>query len=243
MGFLARDLVDLKCVGHRTPPPPPTPPPVDASGVHDSLAKPCPSRALGPSSLLTDAQTHINPRTRTGGRTRPHAAHRTPHNLAVPLGHHYLRGGYPPRDPTTHSQNGGITPGRRARPAPGVCLKGRALWGQTQGGYKAVGARCKIGWGAVTGCWNRVGVALGLRTCLRVELKEEPWGGGGTPPPFKQSPARHSAIRTSAGGSQPANVWWCGRMPGGANTLFRVLNKNRASWGLGLGVGGGAGYP
>ena len=69
----------------------------------------------------------------------------------------------------------------------GVCLKGRALWGQTQGGYKAVGARCKIGWGAVTGGWNRVGVALGLQTCLRVELKEEPWGGGG-PPPFKQSP-------------------------------------------------------
>ena len=61
-------------------------------------------------------------------------------------------------------------------------MKGRALGGQTQGGYKAVGARCKIGWGAVTGGWNRVGVALGLQTCLRVELKEEPWGGGGQPP-------------------------------------------------------------
>ena len=73
-------------------------------------------------------------------------------------------------------------------PSPGVCLKGRALWGQTQGGYKAVGARCKIGWGAVTGGWNRVGVVLGLRMCLRVELKEEPGGGGGAP--FKQSPAR-----------------------------------------------------
>ena len=71
----------------------------------------------------------------------------------------------------------------------GVCLKEGALWGQTQSGYKAVGARCKIGWGAVTGGWHRVGVALGLRTCLQVELKEEPWGGGGgTPPPFKQSP-------------------------------------------------------
>ena len=40
-------------------------------------------------------------------------------------------------------------------PCAGVCLKGRALWGQTQGGYKAVGARCKIGWGAVTGGWQR----------------------------------------------------------------------------------------
>ena len=68
-----------------------------------------------------------------------------------------------------------------------VCLKGRALWGQTQGGYKAVGARCKIGWGAVTGGWNRVGVALGLRTCLRVELKEELWGGGGGHPPSLQA--------------------------------------------------------
>ena len=34
-----------------------------------------------------------------------------------------------------------------------------------------------------------MGVVLGLRTCLRVELKEGRWGGGGTPPPFKQSPA------------------------------------------------------
>ena len=71
----------------------------------------------------------------------------------------------------------------------GVCLKGGALWGQTQSGYKAVGARCKIGCGGSH--WRlgtRVGVVLGLRTCLRVdlkELKEERWGGGGgggTPP-------------------------------------------------------------
>ena len=33
--------------------------------------------------------------------------------------------------------------GKRA----GVCLKGRALWGPTQSSYKAVGGRCKIGWG------------------------------------------------------------------------------------------------
>ena len=38
---------------------------------------------------------------------------------------------------------------------PGLCLKGRALWGQTQRSYKAVGARCEIGWGAVTGGWKR----------------------------------------------------------------------------------------
>ena len=70
-----------------------------------------------------------------------------------------------------------------------VCLKGRALWGQTQSGYKTVGARCKIGWGGSH--WRletRVGGLLGLRTCLRVELKEE--RSGGTPPPFKQSPVR-----------------------------------------------------
>ena len=39
-------------------------------------------------------------------------------------------------------------------PPPGLCLKGRALWGQTPSGYKAVG-HCKIGWGAVTGGWKR----------------------------------------------------------------------------------------
>ena len=38
---------------------------------------------------------------------------------------------------------------------PGLCLKGRALWGQTQSGNKAVGAHCKIGWGVVTGGWKR----------------------------------------------------------------------------------------
>ena len=37
----------------------------------------------------------------------------------------------------------------------GVCLKGRALWGQTRSGYTAGEARCKIGWGAVTGGWKR----------------------------------------------------------------------------------------
>ena len=57
-----------------------------------------------------------------------------------------------------------------SRTHPGLCLKGRALWGQTQSGYKAVG-HCKIGWGGSH--WRletRVGVVLGLRTCLRVEL-------------------------------------------------------------------------
>ena len=55
-------------------------------------------------------------------------------------------------------------------PPPGVCLKGRALLGPTQSGYKAVGAHCKIGWGAVTGGWKSGWVVLGLRTCHRVEL-------------------------------------------------------------------------
>ena len=74
----------------------------------------------------------------------------------------------------------GCTQGRD----PGVCLKGRALWGQTQSSYKAVGAHCKIGCGGSH--WRlgtRVGGVLGLRTCLRVELKEERWGGGGGHPP------------------------------------------------------------
>ena len=35
----------------------------------------------------------------------------------------------------------------RQHPEPGVCLKGRALWGPTKSSYKAVGAHCKIGWG------------------------------------------------------------------------------------------------
>ena len=85
----------------------------------------------------------------------------------------------------------------------GVCLKGRALWGQTQGGYNAVGARCKIGWGAVTGGWSRVGVALGLRTCLGVELKEEPWGGGGggslQAKPWGQGNASQASAPTAGG--------------------------------------------
>ena len=70
-----------------------------------------------------------------------------------------------------------------------ACLKGRVLWGQTQSGYKAVGARCKIGWGAVPGGWKHGwggggGIGVADVPSGRVE------GGalGGTPPPFKQSP-------------------------------------------------------
>ena len=84
------------------------------------------------------------------------------------------------------------TPGRNVTTslqdstAPGVCLKGRALWGQTQSGYNAVGVRCKIGWGgSQRQLETRVGAVLGLRTCLRVELKEERWGGGGGHPSSK----------------------------------------------------------
>jgi hypothetical protein len=61
--------------------------------------------------------------------------------------------------------------GQRHRQRAEICSKGRALWGQRQSSYKAFGARCKISCGG--GHWRlerRVGVRLGLRTCLRIEL-------------------------------------------------------------------------
>ena len=50
--------------------------------------------------------------------------------------------------------------------------------------------------GAVNGGWIRVGMALGSRTCLRVELKEERWGGR-APPSLPSS----KALRGGGGAS------------------------------------------
>ena len=70
----------------------------------------------------------------------------------------------------------------------GVCLKGRALWGQTHSSYEAVGARCTIGCGGSH--WRletRVG-GIGAADVPSGRVEGRALGGGGTPPPFKQSP-------------------------------------------------------
>ena len=54
----------------------------------------------------------------------------------------------------------------------GVCLKGRALWGRTQNGYKAVGSRAVGNAGG-----GRIGVADPSGRVERGAL-----GGGGAPP-------------------------------------------------------------
>ena len=84
-------------------------------------------------------------------------------------------------------------------PAPGVCLKGRALWGQTQSGYKAVGAHCKIGWGAVTGGWKSGGGGIGVVDVPSGRVEGGALGGGVPPSPqakpFPALPLRICASR------------------------------------------------
>ena len=71
----------------------------------------------------------------------------------------------------------------------GVCLKGRALWGQTQSTYKAVGAHCKIGWGGSHWRLEKRGGGIGVVDVPSGRVEGGALGGeGGCPPPLKQSP-------------------------------------------------------
>ena len=69
---------------------------------------------------------------------------------------------------------------------------GRALWGQTQSSAKAVGAHCKIGWGAVTGGWKGGwgGGGIGVADVPSGRVVGGALGGerGGLPPSLQATP-------------------------------------------------------
>ena len=80
----------------------------------------------------------------------------------------------------------------------GVCLKGRALWGQTQSGYKAVGARCKIGWGQSLAVGNAGGGGggIGVADVPSGRVEGGALGGGG---PLPSSKALQRGWRSQSG--------------------------------------------
>ena len=79
-----------------------------------------------------------------------------------------------------------------------VCLKGRALWGQTQSGYEAVGARCKIGCGGSH--WRletRVG-GIGVADVPSGQVEGRALGGHPPLPSSKALSPRAAASHTFA---------------------------------------------
>ena len=71
---------------------------------------------------------------------------------------------------------------------PGVCLKGRALWGPTQSSYKAVGAHCKIGWGGSHWRLEKRGGGIGVVDVPSGRVVGGALGGeGGAPLPSSKA--------------------------------------------------------
>ena len=95
----------------------------------------------------------------------------------------------------------------------GVCLKGRALWGKLGAVTKRLGRAAKSVGGQSLAVGNAGGGGvLGLRTCLRVELKEERWGGG-DPLPSSKALGGLRAGRRSNGwerrcAAAQTGLWW-----------------------------------
>ena len=87
---------------------------------------------------------------------------------------------------------------------PGVCLKGRALWGQTQSSNKAVGAPVKSVGAQSLAVGNAGGGGIGVADVPSGRVEEGALGGGGGAPPLPSS----KALRVPQASRLPMHVLW-----------------------------------